>query len=96
MMPKIQWTDLPEAIRKHPLLRLKERKITEEELYELTLARVGTRGAGRCVVQGLRARSAPQDVSPEGTVREGRCTAVRCAPCRTGTDVVCGGNRCIP
>ena len=38
-MPKIQWTDLPEAIRKHLLLRLKERKITEEELYELKLWR---------------------------------------------------------
>ncbi len=38
-MPKIQWTNLPEAIRKHLLLRLKERKITEEELYELKLWR---------------------------------------------------------
>jgi hypothetical protein len=25
-MPKIEWTNLPEAIRKHLLLRLKERK----------------------------------------------------------------------
>lgn len=38
-MPKIQWTNLPEAIRKHLLLRLKERKITEKELYELKLWR---------------------------------------------------------
>ena len=38
-MPKIQWTNLPEAIRKHLLLRLKERKITEAELYELKLWR---------------------------------------------------------
>lgn len=34
-MPKIRWTNLPEAIRKHLLLRLKDRKITEEDLYKL-------------------------------------------------------------
>ena len=38
-MPKIEWTNLPEAIRKHLLLRLKERKITEEDLYQLRLWR---------------------------------------------------------
>jgi hypothetical protein len=38
-MPKIEWTSLPEAIRKHLLLRLKERKITEEDLYQLKLWR---------------------------------------------------------
>lgn len=38
-MPKIQWTGLPEAIRTHLLLRLKERKITEEDLYKLRLWR---------------------------------------------------------
>jgi hypothetical protein len=38
-MPKIEWTDLPEAIRKHLLLRLKERKITEDDLYPLKLWR---------------------------------------------------------
>jgi hypothetical protein len=38
-MPKIEWTNLPEAIRKHLLLRLKERKITEEDLYQLKLWR---------------------------------------------------------
>lgn len=31
--------NLPEAIRKHLLLRLKERKITEEDLYQLKLWR---------------------------------------------------------
>jgi len=36
-MPKIEWTNLPDAIRKHLLLRLKERKITEEDLYQLKL-----------------------------------------------------------
>ncbi len=38
-MPKIQWTDLPEAIRKHLLLRLKDREITEDDLYRLSLWR---------------------------------------------------------
>ena len=43
-MPKIEWTNLPEAIRKHLLLRLKERKITAEDLYRLeALARLGSR-----------------------------------------------------
>jgi len=39
LMPKIEWTSLPDAIRKHLLLRLKERKITEEDLYQLKLWR---------------------------------------------------------
>ena len=34
-MPKIEWTNLPEAIRIHLLRRLKERKITEDDLYQL-------------------------------------------------------------
>jgi hypothetical protein len=38
-MPKIQRTGLPEAIRMHLLLRLKERQITEEDLYKLKLWR---------------------------------------------------------
>ena len=38
-MPTIRWTNLPEAIRKHLLLRLKDRKITEEDLYKLKLWR---------------------------------------------------------
>jgi transposase InsO family protein len=38
-MPKIEWTNLPDAIRKHLLLRLKEREITEDDLYRLKLWR---------------------------------------------------------
>jgi hypothetical protein len=34
-MPKIEWRNLPDALRKHLLLRLKEREITEEDLYQL-------------------------------------------------------------
>ena len=39
MIPKIEWTNLPDAIRKHLLLRLKEREITEDDLYRLKLWR---------------------------------------------------------
>jgi hypothetical protein len=38
-MPKIQWTDLPEALRDHLFERLAERKITAEDLYKLKLWR---------------------------------------------------------
>jgi hypothetical protein len=38
-MPKIEWTNPPDAIRKHLLLRLKERQITEGDLYQLKLWR---------------------------------------------------------
>ena len=34
-MPKIQWSDLPEALRKHLLLRLRDRQVTEEDLLRL-------------------------------------------------------------
>ena len=38
-MPRIRWTNLPDAIRKHLLLRLKDRQITEEDLLLLKLWR---------------------------------------------------------
>jgi hypothetical protein len=34
-MPKIEWTDLPPAIREHLFDRLEERKITADDLYKL-------------------------------------------------------------
>ena len=34
-MPKIQWTDLPVALRDHLFERLRERRISAEDLYEL-------------------------------------------------------------
>jgi hypothetical protein len=34
-LPRIQWTDLPDALRKHLFLRLKERMITEADLLAL-------------------------------------------------------------
>ena len=38
-MPKIQWTNLPAALRDHLLERLAEREITAEDLYKLKLWR---------------------------------------------------------
>jgi hypothetical protein len=38
-MPKIRWTDLPPALRDHLFERLRERKITAADLYQLKLWR---------------------------------------------------------
>ena len=38
-MPKIQWIDLPAPLRDHLFDRLRERKITVEDLYRLKLWR---------------------------------------------------------
>ena len=38
-MPKIQWTDLPPALRDHLFDRLRKRKITVEDLYQLKMRR---------------------------------------------------------
>jgi hypothetical protein len=38
-MPKIQWTNLPAALRDHLFDRLVQRKITSEDLYKLKLWR---------------------------------------------------------
>jgi hypothetical protein len=38
-MPKIQWTNLPPALRDHLFERLRERKIRVEDLYKLKLWR---------------------------------------------------------
>jgi hypothetical protein len=34
-MPRIQWADLPPVLRSHLFDRLRERKITAEDLYQL-------------------------------------------------------------
>jgi hypothetical protein len=34
-VPKIQWTGLPPALRDHLFDRLRDRKITVEDLYQL-------------------------------------------------------------
>lgn len=38
-MPKIQWTNLPPALRDHLLDRLRTRQITAQDLYQLKLWR---------------------------------------------------------
>jgi hypothetical protein len=38
-MPKIQWTNLPPALRQHLFDRLEDRKIAVEHLYRLKLWR---------------------------------------------------------
>jgi hypothetical protein len=38
-MPKIQWTNLPPALRDHLFHRLRKRAITVEDLYQLKLWR---------------------------------------------------------
>jgi hypothetical protein len=38
-MPKIQWTDLPPALRSHLFDRLEELRVTPEDLYKLKLWR---------------------------------------------------------
>ena len=38
-MPKIEWTNLPPALRDHLFDRLRERKVTAEHLYRLKLWR---------------------------------------------------------
>jgi len=38
-MPKIQWSNLPPALRQHLFDRAAERKITAEDLYQLKLWR---------------------------------------------------------
>jgi hypothetical protein len=34
-MPRIQWSDLPPALRDHLFERLRERKISADDLYRL-------------------------------------------------------------
>lgn len=38
-MPKIQWSGLPPALREHLFERLRERKISAEDLYRLKVWR---------------------------------------------------------
>jgi hypothetical protein len=38
-VPRIQWTDLPVALRDHLFERVRERKVTAEDLYRLKVWR---------------------------------------------------------
>ena len=54
-MPRIQWSGLPPALRDHLFERLRERKITAEDLYQLKLwARIESGCPGWSLVQRLR------------------------------------------
>jgi hypothetical protein len=44
-VPKIQWTNLPPALRDHLFDRLRDRKITVDDLYQLKLWRESPEGA---------------------------------------------------
>ncbi len=73
-MPKIQWSGLPEALRKHLLLRLKERQVTERDLLK-TLERHGIRKLepkGEKFDPNLHQAmfEIPDPSVPNGTVRE--------------------------
>jgi len=53
-MPKIQWTNLPPALRQHLFERLEERKITVEDLYKLKLWRESEPEAPEFRGRGIR------------------------------------------
>jgi hypothetical protein len=44
-MPKIQWTGLPPALRDHLFERLRQRRITDADLWQLKLWRESDPGA---------------------------------------------------
>ena len=44
-MPKLQWSDLPPALHDHLFERLRERKITTDDLYQLKAWRESEPGA---------------------------------------------------
>jgi len=89
MMPKIQWTNLPPALRRHLFERLEERQITAEDLYKLKLWRESEPDApdgpwhkdfGSFKICGEGRVS--QDLPPEGASCQGRATLTREANCR--------------
>ena len=76
-MPKIQWADLPPALRDHLFERLRDRKISVEDLYQLKLWResgpdapdtlgIRTSGPLRSVVKGNIQRLSFSGASPQG------------------------------
>jgi hypothetical protein len=59
-MPKMRWKDLPPALREHLFERLRERKISAEDLYELKLWRESEPEAStRLSSRGDRRRTRP-------------------------------------
>ena len=82
-MPKIRWNDSPPALWEHLFERLRERKISAEDLYELKVWResepeapprgLGTRTSAhaRSVVRGVS-----EDLPPPWSARTGPQTVV--------------------
>jgi len=72
-MPKIRWKDLPAALREHLFERLREGKISAEDLFELELWREseaeapqGRRVQGLRLLQGLWREAVSEDLPPPG------------------------------
>ena len=65
-MPRIQWSGLPPALRDHLFDRLRERKITAEDLYELKAWRESNPGcpAIAAFLVKFYTRPAALDASP--------------------------------
>ena len=82
-MPKIQWSGLPEALRKHLLLRLKERQVTEQDLLKLMEWRQSEPDAPDGLWYkdldplGLRRGSVPKDLPAERPAGQGRAALKR-------------------
>jgi hypothetical protein len=72
-MPKIRWKDLPPALRDDLFERLRERKISAEDLYELKLWRESEPEAPEAA--GTRTSAPSRSVARENTQRRS-CSAV--------------------
>jgi hypothetical protein len=72
-MPKIRWKDLPPALRDHLFDRLRERKISAEDLYELKLWRASDPEAleGAWYKDSALSRSVAR-----GSIRRASCSVV--------------------
>jgi hypothetical protein len=70
-MPKIQWVALPLALRDHLFERLRERKISAEDLFQLKLWRESEPSARK--VFGTRT-SAPSRSARNGSIRRLSCS----------------------
>jgi hypothetical protein len=83
-VPKIQWSGLPEALRRHLLLRLKERQVTEQDLLKLMEWRQSEPDAPDGLwykdfrfLQDLRRGPVPKDLPAERTAGQGRAALKR-------------------
>jgi hypothetical protein len=73
-MPKIQWTDLPPALRDHLFERLAERKINVDDLYQLKIWRESEPDAPRAL--GIKISGHSKSAAKEN-IRRLSCSANR-------------------